>query len=84
MTKNILRSSIRQFKAEGNKNFKNLEARIDVSSKEKMCLECDGLLHDREHKKRITSLIIEGVPTNIKILYTIEKVDNTCLFVVSY
>lgn len=35
-------------------------------------------------KKRITSLIIEGVPTNIKILYTIEKVDNTCLFVVSY
>ena len=42
MTKNILRSSIRQFKAEGNKNFKNLEARIDVSSKEKMCLECDG------------------------------------------
>ena len=33
--KKILRSSIRQFKAEGNNNFKNLEARIDLSLKDK-------------------------------------------------
>lgn len=34
------------------------------------------MLHDQEHKKRITSLIIEEVPTNIKILYTDEIHKN--------
>ena len=38
MIKKILRSSIRQFKAKGNNNFKNLEAGIDVSSKDKNCV----------------------------------------------
>lgn len=34
------------------------------------------MLNGQEHKERITSLIIEEVPTNIKILYADEIHKN--------